>query len=380
MLSFLIIAAVLGVVRVAGKTDPCAVAIASEWVSSAQAHACELNVPFNKTRSLAVVDSALKSLQYYSLENWFLASPNPLIPHNVNTVVSQPEAETKAGKFKTDWDFNSAVSDAYDREADGHSIFEAACTVAFSYNLPFSIATLAARPTDPVAVPTFLRLRAIEKVGIIQDKIRQGAIHQAQAQAPVNLVAPNLTSFGHFVTLDIYQLQEHPKVGVVLYTLSSSSLVMELTPTYTSMQPVSKRDDFGNSSTDVTAFTAPPFAGEDYLQKHGVRSAVFRGTPSAKVAQFDGGVKGSEVTDFDTILFELELAGLQDDPAAPQPFPIAVSLTYNYRNAIPYIYQQDGILEFVYEADTQKFQFTPEIFNRPQAVWEYTAEQFFGNL
>ncbi|KAJ7591835.1 hypothetical protein C8J56DRAFT_1131086 [Mycena floridula] len=75
-------------------------------------------------------------------------------------------------------------------------------------------------------------------------------------------------------------------------------------------------DDFGNSSGDVTAFTAPPFVGEDYLfQKHGVRAAVFGGTPSAKVAQFDGGVK-----------------------------------------------------------------FTPEIFNRPQAVWEYTAEQFFGNL
>ncbi|KAJ7591934.1 hypothetical protein C8J56DRAFT_1131303 [Mycena floridula] len=133
-------------------------AIASEWVSSAQAHACELNIPFNTTRSLAVVDSALKSLQYYSLENWFLASPNPLIPHNVNirSLLTTVQAKTKAGKFKTDWDFNSGVSDAYDREADGHSIFEAACTVAFSYNLPFSIATLAARPTDPVAVPTFL--------------------------------------------------------------------------------------------------------------------------------------------------------------------------------------------------------------------------------
>ncbi|KAJ7591958.1 hypothetical protein C8J56DRAFT_1131343 [Mycena floridula] len=62
---------------------------------------------------------------------------------------------------------------------------------------------------------TLQRLRAIEKIGIIQDKIRQGAI--PKAQAPVNLVAPNLTSFGHFVTLDIYQLQEHPKVGVVYF-------------------------------------------------------------------------------------------------------------------------------------------------------------------
>ncbi|KAJ7586242.1 hypothetical protein C8J56DRAFT_1165768 [Mycena floridula] len=670
MLSFLIIAAVLGVVRVAGKTDPCAVAIASEWVSSAQAHACELNVPFNKTRSLAVVDSALKSLQYYSLENWFLASPNPLIPHNVNirSLLTTVQAETKAGKFKTDWDFNRAVSDAYDREADGHSIFEAACAFAFSYNLPFSIATLAAKPTDPVAVPTFLvnydfpnqgrdgleayyqslkidirpfdgarllkingedassylvdlaqrsslsdgllgsfedvearfmrlmsrysadtvtgdytqevgrfgqrvfypgathitvtllkngktstlsipwaatftasgtdtpsfitetclpaadateqrrkrelakrkvqekrssdiavphlmqRLQAVEKAGINQDKIRQGAVHQAQA--PVNLVAPTLTSFGHFVTLDIYQLQEHPKVGVVYFeqfepsdgtdantyfngisntlftgltALKAAGVEKILVDTsgnrggfifagaislwslwpqdlYPGFPAVFRDLDLTRRESDAAAATAdqnseyyfgfyrdlnytlltsnaqfldppvpqtvngvadaysqnlrtPPFAGEDYVfvangicastcsifssylfQKHGVRSAVFGGTPSAKVAQFDGGVKGSEVTDFDTILFELELAGLQDDPAAPQPFPIAASLTYNYRNAIPYIDQQDGILEFVYEADTQKFQFTPEIFNRPQAVWEYTAEQFFGNL
>jgi hypothetical protein len=31
-----------------------------------------------------VVDSTLKALQYYSLETWFLHSPNPLIPHDVN--------------------------------------------------------------------------------------------------------------------------------------------------------------------------------------------------------------------------------------------------------------------------------------------------------
>ncbi|KAJ7571833.1 hypothetical protein C8J56DRAFT_1036666 [Mycena floridula] len=303
-------------------------------------------------------------------------------------------------------------------------------------------------------------------------------------------------SFGHFVTLDIYQLQEHPKVGVVYferfepsdgtdantyfngisntlftgltalkaagvekilvdtsghrggfifagaislwslwpqdlypgfpavfrdldltrptadqnseyyfgfyrdlnYTLLTSNAQFLDPPVLQTVNGVA--DAYSQKffdDADVTAFTAPPFAGEDYVfvangicastcsifylfQKHGVRSAVFGGTPSAKVAQFDGGVKGSEVTDFDTILFELELAGLQDDPAAPQPFPIAASLTYNYRNAIPYIDQQDGILEFVYEADTQKFQFTPEIFNRPQAVWEYTAERFFGNL
>lgn len=158
-------------------------------------------------------------------------------------------------------------------------------------------------------------------------------------------------------------------------------------------------DDFGNSSAAVTNFTKPPFQPEDYVivsnsicastcsiassyhfQKHQVRSAVFGGTPNATVAQFDGGVKGSEVTDFDTILSELQFAGLQDDLNAPQPFPIQVSLTYNYRNAIPYIDQQDQILDYVYEAGTKKYQFTPDMFNRPQLVWEFVADQFFSNL
>lgn len=158
-------------------------------------------------------------------------------------------------------------------------------------------------------------------------------------------------------------------------------------------------DDFGNSSAAVTNFTTPPFQGEDYIivansicastcsvfssylfQKHQVRSAVFGGTPTATVSQFDGGVKGSEVTDFDTILGELQLANLQNDPAAPQPFPIQASLTYNYRNAIPYIDKQDQILDFVFEPGTKKYQFTPEMFNRPQLVWEFVAEQFFPDL
>jgi hypothetical protein len=65
-------------------SDPCTLASASTWVSSRIAHACELKVPFNKTRSLAIVDSAIKSLPYYSLETWFLHSPNALIPHKVN--------------------------------------------------------------------------------------------------------------------------------------------------------------------------------------------------------------------------------------------------------------------------------------------------------
>jgi hypothetical protein len=53
-------------------------------VSAKDAHACELNVPFNNTRSLAVIDSNIKALPWYSLETWFEHSPNPLIPHDVN--------------------------------------------------------------------------------------------------------------------------------------------------------------------------------------------------------------------------------------------------------------------------------------------------------
>jgi hypothetical protein len=157
-------------------------------------------------------------------------------------------------------------------------------------------------------------------------------------------------------------------------------------------------DDFGVGSSRFTGFTTPPFEAKDYImvsnsvcgsacsivssylfQKHGVRSAVFGGNPSAPVSQFDGGVKGSEVTDLETVLFELELAGLQDDPNAPQPFPIAASLTLNYRNAIPLINQEDGILEFVWEPGTKKYQFTRDQFNKPQKIWEFVAEEFFGN-
>ena len=132
-------------------------------------------------------------------------------------------------------------------------------------------------------------------------------------------------------------------------------------------------DDFGDSSADVTNFTAPPFAGTDmvfvansicastcsifssYLyQKHGVRSAVFGGPPTAMRAQFDGGVKGSEVSSYAEALYELGLANLTSDPAAPQALPIQSSQTFNFRNAIPYIDKGEGILEFVYEEGTNK--------------------------
>lgn len=132
-------------------------------------------------------------------------------------------------------------------------------------------------------------------------------------------------------------------------------------------------DDFGNSSAGVTNFTAPPFAPSDivlvansicastcsifssYLyQKHQVRSAVFGSYSGSLGGQFDGGVKGSEVSNYDEILYELELNGLADDPVAPKAMPIELSFTFNFRNAIPYTNKEDGILEYVYEPATKK--------------------------
>ncbi|KAJ7227187.1 hypothetical protein GGX14DRAFT_628700 [Mycena pura] len=652
--------------------DPCAVATASTWVSSKVAHACELNVPFNKTRSLAVMDSVIKSLQYYSLETWFLNSPNPLIPHHVNVraLLQGIQSTTATTGYKTDWDFN--ITDAYNKEADGHTLYVALCTEAFSWNLPFSIATLAQSPHDTTAFPTFLvnydfpnagrdgleeyyesigvhvrqfdgarileidgvdasthlvdlatessifnglvgsyetvnpryvrlmsrysadtvsglftqevgrfgqrafypgadsvtvklqlahggpqtvtipwaatfagsgsdtpsfiaetclppasdeaaRKRRLDRRFVVSDMNErrkaviasddQESVRKAASQHNVvangsNPVQPTLKSFGHFVTLDIYQLEEHPKVGVVYFeqfepqdttgandyfngisdTLFSGLTALkaagvehilidnsgnrggfiaagaialwslwpnDLFPGFPAvfresdlirrqsdeaastmnqnseyfygfyrdlnyvllqnnsqfMDPAVPQvvngvqdtfshqflDDFGANSSAVTNFTEPPFEGKDYVmvansvcastcsvfssylfQKHGVRSAVFGGTPNSQVSQFDGGVKGSEVTDYDSILFELETAGLQDDPEAPQPLPVEVSFTMNFRNAIPYIDKQDGILEYVFEQDTKKYQFTFDQFNRPQKIWEFVAEEFWG--
>ncbi|KAJ7909286.1 hypothetical protein B0H13DRAFT_2493250 [Mycena leptocephala] len=669
--SFLIVAT--SAVLVVAKSDPCTVASASTWVSSKAAHACELNVPFNKTRSLAVIDSNIKALPWYSLETWFEHSPNPLIPHDVNvsSLLRAVQHKTSTSGYKTDWDFNIAVTDAWNREADGHTLFSAACTESFSYNLPFSIATLASTPTSHTAYPTFLvnydlpnqgrtgleayfeslgvkvrpydgsRIIAINGVDAAEylvdlatessiydglvgayetvnprymrlmsrysadtvsgaftqevgrfgmrafypgadsvnvlletskglkaltvpwaatfvgsgnttasfiaetcgvqtsaglaskrqvesraDEIPksitrkkgvvrpddQGPIRSASSKtslaAPTNNVQPNLTSFGHITTLDLFQLVAHPKVGVLYfeqfepsdgtdftsyingisstlftgltklkeagvkhvlidnsgnrggYIYAGAVALWSLFPTdlypgfpavlrdteltrqesvaaaagegdqnseyfygfyrdlnytlFTSNSqfmdpPVPKTvngisdaysqpflDDFGAAS-DVTNFTSPALDGLDYVivansicastcsvfssylfQKHNVRSAVFGGTPSATTSQFDGGVKGSEVTDFSSVLGELQLAGLSDAPGAPQPFPINADLSMNFRNAIPYIHQEDGILEYVWEQGTKKYQFTKELFNKPQEVWEFVAEEFFG--
>ncbi|KAJ7466161.1 hypothetical protein B0H11DRAFT_2239892 [Mycena galericulata] len=668
--AFLVLATSAALVHAKSASDPCTLATVSTWVSSQTAHACELNVPFNKTRSLAVIDSNIKALPWYSLENWFLNSPNPLIPHNVNiaSLLQAVQTKTAASQYKTDWDFNIAVTDAWNREADGHTLFSAACTESFSYNLPFSIATLAATPSSAIGYPTFLvnydfpnqgragleayfesinvsvrqydgaRILAINGVdastylvnlattssiydGLVgayetvnprymrlmsrysadtasgaftqeagrfgqrafypgansvevlletakgpksltvpwaatfvglgnttasfiaetcllspsleskreverrADEIssritRAKGVVRPDNQAPVrneaaqarlagtgNYVQPNLTSFGHITTLDVYQLAAHPKVGVLyfeqfepsdgtdfttyingisatLYTgltklkaagvkhvlvdnsgnrggyifagavalwnlfptdlypgfpavfrdtnitrreaaaaaatqdqnseyfygfyrdleynlLTNSSQFMDpsVPQTVNGVPDAYSQkffDDFGAVS-DVTNFTAPPFADIDYVlvansicastcsifssylfQKHNVRSAVFGGTPISPIGQFDGGVKGSEVTDFTSVTGELALAGLSDDPEAPQPFPISASLSLNFRNAIPYIDKQDEILEYVWEQDTKKYQFTKELFNKPQEIWEFVAEEFFG--
>ncbi|KAJ7227190.1 hypothetical protein GGX14DRAFT_628736 [Mycena pura] len=679
-------------------TDPCTLATESTWVSSKVAHACELNVPFNKTRSLLVIDSVIRSLPYYSLENWFLHSPNPQIPHDVNirallesmclaftgpdfnlvkVFKARPQQLGTRRTGISTWlqvlvailhgienDIILQITNAYDKEADGHTLYVADCTEAFSWNLPFSIATLAQNPDDTTAFPTFLvnydfpnqgrdgleeyyesidvhvrqfdgarilkidgveastylvdlatessifdglvgsfetveprymrlmsrysadtvsgfftqevgrfgqrafypgadsvtvtlqlayggpqtltipwaatfagsgsdtpsfiaetclalEIQALENTGFdakkrkaviapeAQESVRKAASRHNVVANGSNAVQPTLKSFGHFVTLDIYQLEEHPTVGVVYFqqfepqdttaandyfTGISDTLFSGLTAlkaagverilidnsgnrggfifagaialwslwpqdlypgfpavfresdlirrqsdqaastmnqnseyfygfyrdlNYVLLQnnsqfmnpPVPQVvngvpdtfshqffDDFGVNSSVVTNFTTPPFQGQDvvlvangicastcsifssYLfQKHGVRSAVFGGTPQAKISQFDGGVKGSEVTDYASILAELQTTGLQDDPEAPQPLPIAATgFTMNFRNAIPYIDKQDGILDYVFEPDTKKYQFTHDQYNRPQKIWEFVAQEFWG--
>ncbi|KAJ6495511.1 hypothetical protein DFH09DRAFT_1336754 [Mycena vulgaris] len=116
------------------------------------------------------------------------------------------------------------------------------------------------------------------------------------------------------------------------------------------------------------------------FQKHGVRSAVFGDTPAAKTSRFNGSIKAAEVTDFSSVLAELARAGLQDDAETPQPFFIAAELSMNFRNVIPYVDQEDGILEYVWEQGTRKYHFTKEMFNKLQEVWEFFAEEFLGKV
>ncbi|KAF7325347.1 hypothetical protein MVEN_02629600 [Mycena venus] len=87
-------------------------------------------------------------------------------------------------------------------------------------------------------------------------------------------------------------------------------------------------DDFGDTSAGVTPFIIPPFEGTDYVFVSNSICAstcfIFSSYLFEKYS-FDGGAKDSETTDFYQILAELELAGLQDDLAAPQPFPVAAN-------------------------------------------------------
>lgn len=112
-----------------------------------------------------------------------------------------------------------------------------------------------------------------------------------------------------------------------------------------------------------------------------MRSAVFGGLPTATAAdsQIDGGVKGSEVTSYSSILYELQLANLQNNDAAPQPLPIEASFNLNFRNAIPYTNQDDGILEYVFEGATTHYQFTKALVSNPQVSvlsWKVVSRAF----
>lgn len=81
-------------------------------------------MPFNQSQSLFVVNNVIKALQYYSLETWFLQSPNPQIPHSfdVRLCLNTVKTRVQAGAYATDWDFNTAVTDCTNQEMDGHTV------------------------------------------------------------------------------------------------------------------------------------------------------------------------------------------------------------------------------------------------------------------
>ncbi|KAJ6495524.1 hypothetical protein DFH09DRAFT_1337346 [Mycena vulgaris] len=130
--SFLILAAAAGVAqaKLILTCDPCTTASASQWVSSKIAHAYELNVHFENTRSSAVMDSNIKALPWYSLETWFQHWRNPLIPHNVSIGARLRAVQHKISTsgYKTDWDFNIA---------DHAQIGEESSTIAAELSMNF---------------------------------------------------------------------------------------------------------------------------------------------------------------------------------------------------------------------------------------------------
>lgn len=85
-------------------------------------------------------------------------SPNGKIPHSINIrqLLTNVQAKVGGSGYSTDWDFNSAVTDAFNREQDGHTIFIASCATAFSYNLPVSVATFGDSETSTSSHPFLL--------------------------------------------------------------------------------------------------------------------------------------------------------------------------------------------------------------------------------
>jgi len=87
-----------------------------------------------------------------------LQSTNGKIPHHYNVRQALTDIQTKVNTtgYPTDWDFNIAVTDAINREHDGHTGYSAGCTTAFSYNLPVSVVTLGDSPTSSSSSPYLL--------------------------------------------------------------------------------------------------------------------------------------------------------------------------------------------------------------------------------
>ncbi|KAJ7858085.1 hypothetical protein B0H14DRAFT_3864562 [Mycena olivaceomarginata] len=624
--SFLIVAASAGLAHAKFASDPCTVASASTWVSSKAAHACELNVPFNKNQSLAVIDSNIKALPWYSLETWFEHSPNPLIPHDVNVsaLLSGPNGQPTGTRsfpppapnpsrttspspsprspralrrtlrtptFLVNYDFPNqgrtgleayfealgvkvrpydgarilaidgvdastylvdlatessiykglvgayetvnprymrlmsrysadTASGAFTQEvgrfgqrafypgADSVAVLLQTAKGPKSLTVPWAatfvgsgnttasfIAETCALPTDAAmqskrTVEERVQKREVDiparvtrKKGVVrpdnQGPVRAEAQQVKSLAVPTNYAQPNLTSFGHITTLDVYQLAAHPHVGVLYfeqfepsdgtdfestrgvkhvlidnsgnrggyiyagavalwslfpmdlypgfpavlrdheltrqesvaaaasndqnseyfygflprcqsafppsilnYTLLTSNTQFADPPVPTTINGVADAytqpffDDFGAAS-DVTNATRARVrrARLRHRRELHLRLDVLRllllPLPEARRA-------GSEVTDFSSVLGELQLAGLSDAEGAPQPFPINADLSLNFRNAIPCVDQEDGILEYVWEAGTKKYQLTKELFNKPQEIWEFVAEEFFG--
>lgn len=67
---------------------------------------------------------------------------------------------------------------------------------------------------DVPTVPHNRQTRVAVVESDAQEAMRENAAAEAVAAAPgSNYVTPNLTSFGHVTTLDVYQLTKHPNVS-----------------------------------------------------------------------------------------------------------------------------------------------------------------------